>query len=86
MSREPEGKFYEASDGIGGIGDPGRRPKTGAGEPAPLQFRASFLNNWGWASVANLDRGLCQRAGADYGASRENHLTVEKEWERRRNE
>src|SRR4051812_6053734 len=60
------------------------RPGGGPGEPAPLQSRAHFLKNWDWASVAAINRRLCERGGAQHGANSEAQEAVAGEWERRR--
>ncbi len=85
MSDQGEGNFDETSDGHGDVGDTGRCSEAGAGESTPLQCRASFFQNWSWASVANINEGLCKRAGATFGASGETHRTVAESWENRRN-
>jgi hypothetical protein len=59
----------------------GGRSGGGSGEPAPLQSRAHFLQNWDWASVAAVNRGLCARGGAQHGANREAHEAVAQDWE-----
>jgi hypothetical protein len=61
--------------------DSGGRSGGGVGEPAPLQGRAHFLQNWDWASVTAVNRGLCTRGGAQHGANREAHEAVERDWE-----
>ena len=58
----------------------GGRGGGGVGEPTPLQSRAHFLQNWDWASVAAVNRGLCARGGAQHGANREAHEAVERDW------
>jgi hypothetical protein len=55
--------------------------RGGGGEPAPLQSRANFLENWNWASVTEINRGLCARGGAQPGIGRETHEAVAREWE-----
>ena len=59
-------------------------PGGGGGEPAPLQSRADFLQNWNWASVTQINRGLCARGGAQPGIGRETHEAVAREWEETR--
>jgi len=53
-----------------------------AGESAPLQCRARFLKNWPWISVADNNRGLCERGKANFGTSRETHDATQAEWEK----
>jgi hypothetical protein len=53
----------------------------GGGEPAPLQSRANFLQNWNWASVTQINRGLCARGGAQQGVGRETNEAVARVWE-----
>jgi hypothetical protein len=54
------------------------------GEPAPLQSRANFLQNWDWTSVSEINGGLCERGRAQRGINSETHATVAEEWEKRR--
>lgn len=74
----------EAETGSAGATD--RRGHTaGSGsQPAPLQSRAQFLKNWSWSSVAEIDRGLCERGKAQYGINSETHAAAAEEWEKRR--
>ncbi len=74
MSDEIEDRPAQGADGRG-------HPRGGGGEPAPLQSRAHFLQNWRWASVTEINRGLCARGGAQSGIGRETHEAVAKEWE-----
>jgi hypothetical protein len=66
---------FEASDGR-------RHPGGGQGQPAPLQSRANFLENWSWASVTQINRGLCERGGAQRGINSETHGSAASEWEK----
>ena len=59
-------------------------PGGGGGEPASLQSRAHFLENWDWASLASINRGLCARGGAQHGLGRETHEAVARAWEANR--
>ncbi len=59
-------------------------PGTGQGQPAPLQSRAKFLQNWDWASVTQIHDGLCERGRAERGLNSETHAAVTEEWEKRR--
>ena len=74
----------EAEIGSAGASDEGGHPGGGEGQLAPLQSRAKFLENWDWASVTQINRGLCERGGAQRGISSETHSAVAKEWEERR--
>jgi hypothetical protein len=67
-----------------GTSDSGGHSQGSRGEPAPLQSRAYFLKNWGWASVAEINSGLCERGRAQRGINSETHEAVKEEWERRR--
>lgn len=74
MSDETPPRSSEATDGRGcGQG--------GIGEPAPLQSRAHFLENWDWPSVTSVNRGLCARGGAQHGPNHEAYEAVAKDWE-----
>jgi hypothetical protein len=65
----------EASDGR-------RHPEGGQGQPAPLQSRANFLENWSWTSVTQINRGLCERGRAQRGINSETHSSAASEWEK----
>jgi hypothetical protein len=77
MSDEAANRFAGASDGGGHSGRSGS-------EPAPLQSRAKFLQNWDWPSVTQINGGLCERSRAQRGVNSETHAAVAKEWEKRR--
>src|SRR6266704_2631480 len=77
MADEAEIGSAEAPDG-------GRRSRGSRGEPAPLQSRAHFLQNWSWASVTQINGGLCERGRAQRGINSEAHTAVAEEWEKRR--
>src|SRR5438132_3818063 len=64
--------------------DGGGHPERGRGEPAPLQSRAHFLENWSWSSVTQINGGLCERGRAQRGVNTETHTAVAEEWEKRR--
>jgi hypothetical protein len=64
--------------------DGGGHSSGSRGEPAPLQSRANFLQNWNWASVTQINGGLCERGRAQRGINSETHASVAQEWERRR--
>jgi hypothetical protein len=77
MSDETANRFAGASDSGGHSG-------RSRGEPAPLQSRAKFLQNWDWASVTQINGGLCERGRAQRGINPETHAAVAEEWEKRR--
>ena len=60
--------------------DDGGHSGGGGGESAPLQSRAHFLQNRDWASVTEINRGLCARGGAQHGFNRETHEALAREW------
>jgi hypothetical protein len=59
-------------------------PGGSGGQPTPLQTRAHFLKNRDWASVTEINRGLCARGGAQSDVGRETHDAVAREWEETR--
>jgi hypothetical protein len=71
----------EAANGFAGAPDARGHSGGGKGEPAPLQSRAKFLENWNWASVTQINRGLCERGGAQHGINSEAHAATAEEWE-----
>src|SRR5579863_183769 len=77
MGNEAESGSAEAPEG-------GRHPSRGGSEPTPLQGRAKFLENWSWASVTQINAGLCERGRAQRGANQESYASVAQEWEERR--
>jgi hypothetical protein len=70
--------------GSAGATDSGGHSKGSRRQPAPLQSRAKFLQNWNWASVAQINEGLCERGRAQRGVNTETHATVADEWEKSR--
>lgn len=74
----------ETAPGSVGATDGGRHSAGGSGEPAPLQSKANFLQNWSWASVTEINAGLCQRGRAQRGVNSETHATVAEAWEKQR--
>jgi hypothetical protein len=60
------------------------RPEGSRREPAPLQSRAKFLQNWNWSSVTRINHGLCERGRAQRGVNTETHEAAAQEWEKRR--
>lgn len=69
---------------LGSVGTPDSRghPGGGQGQSTPLQSRAYFLKNWSWASVTQINSGLCERGGAQRGINSETHSSAAKEWEK----
>jgi hypothetical protein len=72
----------EASLGSSKASDRRRHPGGGQGQPAPLQSRANFLENWSWASVTQINRGLCERGGAQRGINSETHSSAASDWKK----
>jgi len=50
------------------------------GEPASLQGRAPFLQNWDWKSVVRINERLCSGGRAQHGQNSETHAHCEEEW------
>jgi hypothetical protein len=74
----------ETATGPAGAPESGGHSQGSRGQPAPLQSRAKFLENWNWASVAQINGGLCERGRAQRGINQETHAAVAEEWEKRR--
>lgn len=74
----------EIANRFAGPPDGGGHSARSGGEPAPLQTRAKFLQNWDWLSVTQINGGLCERGRAQRGVSSEAHAAVAKEWEKHR--
>jgi hypothetical protein len=64
------GDESNAEDGAGGS----------TGEPASLQGRAPFLQNWDWQSVVRLNERLCRGKRAQHGQNSETYAGCEGEW------
>lgn len=77
MADETANRPAEAPDG-------GGHSPGSPGESAPLQGRAKFLENWNWASVTQINGGLCERGRAQRGVNPETHAAVAEEWEQKR--
>ena len=74
----------ETPTGSAGANDGGGHSGRSRGEPAPLQGRAKFLKNWDWASVTQINYGLCERGGAQRGVNSEAHGAAAADWEKQR--
>ena len=74
----------EAANRSAGTPDGGGHSTGSRREPAPLQSRAKFLQNWDWVSVTQINGGLCERGRAQRGVNSETHAAVAQEWEKRR--
>jgi hypothetical protein len=74
----------ETAIGSAETSDSGGHSGRGRSEPASLQSRAKFLENWSRASVAEINGGLCDRGKAQRGLNSETHTAVGQEWEKRR--
>jgi hypothetical protein len=74
----------ETAIGSAGAPDGGGRSRRSRSQPAPLQSRAKFLENWDWLSVTQINGGLCERGRAQRGINPETHAAVAEEWQTRR--
>jgi hypothetical protein len=74
----------EAANRFAGKADGGGHPSGSRREPAPLQSRAKFLQNWDWTLVAQINSGLCERGRAQRGFNPETHAAVAQDWEKNR--
>ena len=74
----------ETEIGSAGAPDGGGRAGGSQGEPAPLQSRAHFLQNWSWLSVTQIHDGLCERGRAQRGFNSETHSATAETWEEAR--
>jgi len=61
--------------------DDGRRDRRGEGDGSPFQTRAAFLQNWNWESVIRINRGACERGGAQHGIGSEAGRACEESWQ-----
>ncbi len=77
MTDEAENRFAGKADGD-------RHPSGSRREPAPLQSRAKFLQNWDWPFVAEINGGLCERGRAQRGINPETCPAVAQDWEKHR--
>jgi hypothetical protein len=71
----------ETPIGSAGASDCGGHPPGSGGVSSPLQARAPFVKNWSWQSVVSINRGACQRGGAQHGINSEAGKTCAAEWE-----
>ncbi len=74
----------ETANRSAGAPDGGGYSGGSRSEPAPLQSRANFLQNWNWSSVTQIHDGLCDRGRAQRGINPETHATAQTEWEQKR--
>jgi hypothetical protein len=74
----------ETANRPAGASDGGGHSERSRSEPAPLQSRAKFLQNWDWLSVTQINGGLCERSRAQRGVNSETHAAVAEEWQKRR--
>ena len=74
----------ETANRFAGTSDSGGHSGRSRSEPAPLQSRAKFLQNWDWSSVTQINGGLCKRGRAQRGINSETHAAVAEEWEKYR--
>jgi hypothetical protein len=77
MSDETESRSAGAPDGD-------RHSGRGGGDRSPLQTRAAFIKNWDWQSVIRINRGTCERGGAQHGLNSETSTACATEWEAQR--
>jgi hypothetical protein len=77
MSDEIANRSAGAPDGARHSGGSGR-------DGSPLQARAAFVKNWDWQSVVRINRGACERGGAQHGPNSEAAAACEAEWEAQR--
>jgi hypothetical protein len=74
MTNETASRSAGASDG-------GGHSPGGGGVGSPFQARAAFLKNWDWLAVISINRGACERGGAQHGINSETGAACAKEWE-----
>jgi hypothetical protein len=74
----------ETANRFAGTPDSGGHSERSRSQPAPLQSRAKFLQNWDWLSVTQINGGLCERGRAQRGVNSETHAAVAEEWEKHR--
>jgi hypothetical protein len=74
----------EAENRSAGAPDARGHSRAGEGESAPLQSRAYSLKNCSWASVTQINAGLCERVGAQRGINSETHQALAEESEAKR--
>jgi len=58
--------------------------RGGRSHDSPLQTRAAFLKNWDWQSVTGINRGTCERGGAQHGLNSETSAACGRDWEANR--
>ena len=73
----------ETPPGPAGATDGEGHPRGSGEVRSPLQARAPFLKNWGWESVIRINRGACERGGAQHGINSETGKACKTKWEAR---
>lgn len=76
----------ETSPRSSGAPPSGGRDGGGSGNSSPLQARAAFFTHWSWESVVGINRGTCERGGAQHGINSETGSACESRWEESRAE
>jgi hypothetical protein len=71
----------ETAPGPAGTAHSGGHSQGGDGVGSPLQARAQFLKNWDWESVTSINRGTCQRGGAQHGFNSETGSACAQTWQ-----
>lgn len=71
----------ETAAGSSGTSHRGRHPPSSGTVGSPLQTRAQFLKNWDWNAVTSINRGACERGGAQHGTNPETEKESSKFWE-----
>src|SRR5262245_24312984 len=71
----------EAATGFSETPERPGHPAGGDGFRSPLQARADFIENWDWKSVVSINRGACERGGAQHGLNSETGKACAEEWE-----
>jgi hypothetical protein len=74
----------EIETGPAGAPDSSGHSGGGGGDSSPLQTRAAFIKNWEWQSVVRINRGTCERGGAQHGLNSETSSACAAEWETQR--
>jgi len=70
----------EIAAGLAGAPEGEGHPQGSGGLGSPLQARAAFVKNWDWQSIVGINRGACQRGGAQHGINSETGSACAQEW------